>query len=235
MNHRDELILKILSAVDAIKGKTKFVKILHLVCKLLEKNKIESPFQFVPSKYGVYPIELENVLGNLQNENYIQISTDPVSDRQDLTIIKKITMSQDNPISALSTQIETLVQALNPYSSEEIIAISYHFFPETTTNSSIKPIINKKIMEMFSPLSQEFEKDVEQVVMPISPTNESRPLYPQFNDMDVRVHMMKSLGLAELPPIIPDIIDQSTGIIAKKYPIFKKYNLEKMLEDARRR
>lgn len=43
MNQREELILKILSSVDVIQGKTKFVKILHLVCKLIEKNQKKIP------------------------------------------------------------------------------------------------------------------------------------------------------------------------------------------------
>jgi hypothetical protein len=39
--------------------------------------------------------------------------------------------------------------------------------------------------------------------------------------------------LKELPLIIPDIIDESSGLIAKESSFLKKYNFEKLLENAR--
>lgn len=63
---------------------------------------------------------------------------------------------------------------------------------------------------------------------------EARALYPQYNDLDVRLNMIKSLGLKELPPIIPDIVDESSGLIAKNTSILKNFNFEELLENARR-
>ena len=57
----------------------------------------------------------------------------------------------------------------------------------------------------------------------------------QFNDTDVRINMIKSLELEELPPITLESIDDASGLIAKKTSFFKNYNLEKLLEDLRRR
>jgi hypothetical protein len=211
------------------------VKILHFVCKLLEKNKIESPFKFEANRFGVFPVDLNQVLGNLASQNLIQVNEYSDTDRIDLCVTNKIHTGFSEPVSTLSPKIETWVQALNSYSVEQVVAISYYFFPETTTNSTIKPIINKTIQDMFSPLSKEFEESFEEKVTPIPISSEVKALYPQFNDLDARIHMMRSIGLDELPPIIPDIVDKSTGFLAKKYPLFKKLNLEELLEDARKR
>lgn len=233
MNNQEELILEILSPVNVVKGKTKFVKILHLTCKLLEKNNKKSPFMFRSDNYGIYTTELEPVLQKLEDESYINIQKNIFSKRVDLVSMNKPHETLDADILEMSSKIKFLVQTLNPYSAEDIVAYSYSLFPDTAVNSKIKPKINKKITELFSELSIDFEVPIEEVVeKPISGKN--RALYPQFNDLDVRMHMMKSLDLVELPPIIPSIIDESTGLLAKKYPFFKKYNLEEMLEDARR-
>lgn len=155
------------------------------------------------------------------------------SKRVDLVSLNKPHETVDADILEMRSKIKSMVQILNPYSAEEIIALSYSLFPITTNNSKIKPKINNKITELFSQLSTEFDESIEEgVEKPISDKN--RALYPQFNDLDVRMHMMKSLELKELPPIIPSIIDESTGLLAKKHPFFKKYSLEEMLENARR-
>jgi len=238
MNQQEELVLEILSNVDVVKGKTKFVKILHFTCKLFEENKKRSPFSFRNDNYGVYSPELEPVLQKLENDGHIKMQKSFFSKRIDLTSLNKTRETLDSDVLEMKWKIKSLVQILNSYSAEDIIAFSYSTFPDTTLKSKIKPKINKKIVELFSPLSTEFdypvgEEDEEEVlVKPI--TNEIRKLYPQFNDLDVRMHMIKSLGLKELPPIIPDMIDESTGLLAKKHPFFKKYNLEEMLENARR-
>lgn len=235
MNQKEELVLKILSSVDVIQGKTKFVKILHFVCKLFEKNQKESPFSFKSDHYGVNSIGLELVLQSLESERMIKISKSVFSKRYDLSARDRNYQFGNEVVLAMSSKIESLVQGLNPHSADEVIAISYYFFPENTTKSEIKPKINKKITEMFSPLSSDFEESFEEkvVIEPIS--SEMKALYPQFNDLDVRMSMMKSLGLKKLPPIIPDMIDESSGIIAKETSFLKKYDFEKLLEDARRR
>ena len=233
MNNQEELILEILSSVNVVKGKTKFVKILHLTCKLLEKNHKKSPFSFRSDDYGIYTTELEPVLQNLEGEGYIKMQKSFFSKRVDLVSMNKPHETLDADILEMSSKIKFMVQILNSYSAEDIVACSYSLFPDTAINSKIKPKINKKITELFSQLSTDFEESIEEVVEKPSSTN-NMTLYPQFNDLDVRMHMMKSLELKELPPIIPSIIDESTGLLAKKHPFFKKYNLEEMLENARR-
>jgi len=235
MNQKEELVLKILSSVDVVQGKTKFVKILHLTCKLFEKNQKKSPFNFKPDRYGVNSPELEPLLQNLESQRIIKISKPLFSKRNDLSLINRNYDFGNEGVLAMGSKIQSLVQTINPYSAEEVIAISYYLFPETTTKSEIKPKINKKIIEMFSSLSSDFEESFEEkdVIEPIS--NEMRAMYPQFNDLDVRMNMMKSLGLKELPQIIPDIIDESSGLIVKENSFLKKYDFEKLLEDARRR
>jgi len=235
MDRKEELVLKILSSVDVIKGKTKFVKILHLTCKLFVINKKESPFEFRPDRYGVYPPDLEPVLVQMEKENYIHINKSFFSKRQDLSAVDRSHVFQNETILEMSKKIAALSKALNEYSSDEIIAISYHLFPDTTIKSEIKPEINKKIVELFSPLSSEFEEPIEEEISMESISSNVKALYPQFNDLDARMHIMKSLNLKEVPPIIPDMIDESTGLLAKKHPFFKKYDLEEMLKDARRR
>ena len=235
MNQKEELVLKILSSVGVIKGKTKFVKILHLVCKLFEKNQKESPFNFKPDHYGVNSSELEPVLQNLESQRMIKISKPIFSKRIDLSLIARNYEFSNEVVLAMGSKTESLVQALNPYSADEVIAISYKLFPETTTKSEIKPKINKIITEMFSSLSSDFEESFEEKVVIESVSSETKALYPQFNDLDVRMNMMKSLGLKKLPEIIPDVIDESSGLIAKETSFLKKYNFEKLLEDARRR
>lgn len=89
MNQQEELVLKVLSSVDVIKGKTKFVKIVHLTCELFKKNNRESPFSFSSNNYGAYSPELEPVLDNLQNQGYISINTPFLSKRQDICVLKK--------------------------------------------------------------------------------------------------------------------------------------------------
>jgi len=231
MNQQEELVLKILESVDIIKGKTKFVKILHLVCKLFENEKMESPFSFKSDHYGVNSQELKPLLHNLESQRMVKITKTILSKRSDLYLRDRNYTFGNESILVMSSKIQLLVQALNPYSSDEVIAISYDLFPETTTESRIKPKMNKKIAEMFSSLSSDFEESFEEKIDDESIHSEVRALYPQFNDLDVRIHMMKSLGLKELPQIIPDAIDESSGLIAKRHPFFKKYNLEKMLED----
>jgi len=235
MNQKEELILKILSSVDVIQGKTKFVKILHLVCKLFEKNQKGSPFNFKPDHYGVNSSELEPVLQNLESQRMIKISKPIFSKRIDLSLIARNYEFSNEVVLAMGSKTESLVQALNPYSADEVIAISYKLFPETTTKSEIKPKINKIITEMFSSLSSDFEESFEEKVVIESISSETKALYPQFNDLDVRMNMMKSLGLKKLPEIIPDVIDESSGLIAKETSFLKKYDFEKLLEDARRR
>ena len=233
MNQKEELVLKILSSVDVIQGKTKFVKILHFTCKLFEKNQKESPFRFKPDRFGVNAPELESVLQNLESERIIRIS--PIfSKRKDLSLLDRNYVFGNDVVLEMGSKIKSLVQVLNLYSADDIIAISYSLFPETTLNSEIKPKINKKITELYSKLSSEFEEvfDEKVVMKPVS--SDMKPLYPQFNDLDVRLNMIKSLGLKELPSIIPDIIDESSGLIAKKTSILKNFNFEELLEDARR-
>lgn len=233
MNKQEELVLQILSSVKEIKGKTKFMKMLHLVCKFIEKKKKETPFNFENNQYGVFTPQLDPVLEKLSSQNDIKISSPFLSKRQDFSLINKERLAYAYPEFHL--EIKNLVQSLNEYSADEIVAISYYFFPDTTTNSKIKPEINRTIIELFSPLSSEFEESIEEKIAPEPIASESRPLYPQFNDMDMRMHMMKSLGLKKLPEINPNAIDESTGIIAKNTSFFKKYDLEKLLEDARKR
>lgn len=233
MNKQEELVLQILSSVKEIQGKTKFMKILHLVCKLIEKKNEISPFNFINNHYGVFAPQLDQVLGKLEEQNYVRISSPFLSNRQDFSAI-----NSDFQIflyAEINSEIKTLVQSLNEYSGDEIIAISYHLFPETTTKSVIKPKINQKITELFSHLSTNFEEKTDMGFGILPNTNEKRALYPQFNDIDMRLHMMKSLGLKELPAINPNAIDESTGIIAKKTSLFKKYDLEELLENARKR
>jgi hypothetical protein len=235
MNQQEELVVKILSSVEVIQGKTKFVKILHLVCKLFEKNQKKSPFSFKSDHYGVNSLELEPLLQNLESQRIIAISTPLFSKRNDLSLINRNYKFGNESILAMDSDIESLVQTLNSYSYDEVLAISYHLFPETTTKSEIKPKINKKITELFSSLSSDFEESFEEKVVMTPISSEMKALYPQFNDLDVRMNMMKSLGLEKLPQIIPDMIDESSGIIAKETLFLKKYDFEKLLENARRR
>jgi len=235
MNQKEELVLKILSSVDVIQGKTKFVKILHITCKLLEKNKLKSPFIFKSDHYGVNSQELEPVLQNLESQRIVKIAKPLFSKRNDLSLMNRNYVFGNEVIMEMGSKIELLVHALNQYSSDEVIAISYDLFPETTTKSEIKPKVNKKITEMFSELSSNFEEFSEEKVITGKINGEVKPLYPQFNDFDVRIDMMKSIGLKELPPIIPDIIDESSGLISKETSFLKNYDFEKLLEDARRR
>lgn len=238
MNQQEELVLEILSNVDVVKGKTKFVKILHFTCKLFEENKKTSPFSFIDDKYGVNTRELDPVLQKLETNGFIKIHKNFLLKRIDLAYMQKPYEILHADILAMKSKISSIVRILNPYSAEDIIAFSYSTFPDTAVNSKIKPKINKRIVEVFSPLSIEYdeaagEEDKGEIL--IKSTVEVKKLYPEFNDMDARIHMMKSLGLKELPPIIPDMIDESTGLLAKKHPFFKNYNLEAMLKDARRR
>ena len=57
----------------------------------------------------------------------------------------------------------------------------------------------------------------------------------QLNDLNMRLHMMKSLKLDNLPTINPNSIDETIGIIAKETVFLKTFNFEKLLENSRRR
>lgn len=234
MNEQEELVLKILSAVKVIQGKTKFVKILHFTCKLLEKNDIKSPFIFKADNFGVNTIQLTPVLEKLESQNLVNVRQEFLSKRNVLSLIKRNYPFMNKVIIGMGPKIELLVNELNQYSADEVIAYSYNLFPETTVNSKIKPKVNKKITEIFSALSPDFEESFEEKVR-LAPLNDNTlPLYPQFNDLDVRIRMMKTLNLDNLPQINPDSIDEASGLITKNQPFFKKYNLKKMLEDDRR-
>lgn len=234
MNQREELVLEILSSVDVIQGKTKFVKILHLVCKLLEKNKINSPFNFKADRYGVNSPELEPLLQKLESDRYVRISKPIFQRRNDLSLIGRSYECENAHLREMKPKINSLVNALNPCSLDEILAISYKLYPDTTTNSVIKAKVNQKIIDLFSELSPRFEESFETVLEKSVSVPDGIPLSPQFNDLDVRIKMMKSMGLEKLPSIIPDIIDESTGIIDQESSLFKKINLEEILENARR-
>ncbi len=235
MNPKEELILKILSSVDVIQGKTKFIKILHFTCKLFEEHQIEPPFKFRPDNFGVYSPELEPTLENLESNRYVKITRTIFSKRNDLSLLNRSHAFQNEDVLKLSPKIDLLVQTLNPYSSDEVVAISYYLFPEMAVNSLIKPKINKKINELFSISDPDFEDSMMENPLTSPVFSESRTLSPQFNDLDVRMRMMKSIGLEELLPIIPNSIDNSSGIIANETFILKKYDFEKLLGDARRR
>ncbi len=234
MNQKEELVLEILSSVDVIKGKTKFVKILHLVCKLFEKNNKESPFNFKPDRYGVNSPELEPLLQKLESDRYVRISKPIFQRRNDLSLIDRTYECGNSILKEMKPKINSLVNALNPCSLDEILAISYKLYPETTTNSVIKAKVNQKIIDLFSELSPSFEESFETVLEKSVSAPDGIPLSPQFNDQDVRIKMMKSMGLEKLPSIIPDVIDESTGIIDQESSLFKKINLEEILENARR-
>lgn len=90
--------------------------------------------------------------------------------------------------------------------------------------------MNKKITESFSTLNSDLKKEIQLD----SVTDNTMPIFSQFNDFDVRICMMKSLHLDNLPTIDPDSIDESTGLIAKNHPFFKKYDLKEMLKEDRR-
>ncbi len=234
MNQQEELVLKILSSIDVIRGKTKFVKILHLVCKLFEKNQKESPFRFKPDHFGVNVVGLEPLLQNMKNQGILNINKSIFSKRDDLSLVNKSHAFENESILEMSPKIETLVQTLNQYAADEVVAVSYDLFPETTINSEIKPKVNKKITELYSRLSPEFEENFDDKVGMKPVSSDVKPLSPSFNDLDVRLNMMKSLGLNELPMILPNIIDESSGLIAKKTSILKNFNFEELLKDDRR-
>ena len=59
--------------------------------------------------------------------------------------------------------------------------------------------------------------------------------YPKYGDLDMRKNMMKSLGMNKVPPITPDSIDELSGVIHRETVMLKDYDLEGLLEDARRR
>lgn len=234
MNQQEELILKILSSVDVIEGKTKFVKILHFTCKLFEQNQKKSPFIFKADHFGVNTQELEPLLQDMKEQRIISINKLLDSQSDILFVINRDYMCKDKEIQEMSPKIEVLVSELNRHPSEEVIAVSYYLFPETTMNSKIKPKTNKKITELYSELGLDFEEDSD-VMSKVNPvSHDTRPQYPQFNDLDIRLHMMKSLGLKKLPPIIPDIIDELSGIIAKETILLKNFNFEELLENDRR-
>lgn len=111
------------------------------------------------------------------------------------------------------------------------IAISYDLFDDTTLKSRIKPEISQKIAAVYD---LAFEKP-EQLAESVKVVTTDHKAEPQFNDVDARIRVMKSIGRAELPPIIPDSVDKSAGMPPKKYSVFKGTNLEKLLENARRR
>ncbi len=234
MNQQEELILKVLSSVDVIEGKTKFVKILHFTCKLFEQNQKKSPFIFKADRFGVNTQELEPLLQDMKVQGTINISKLPDSQKDILFAVNRDHAFKDKEIQEMSPKIEMLVSEINLHTYEEVIASSYCLFPETTTNSEIKPKINKKITELYSKLCLNFEEDSDVMVKDNPVSHDTRPQYPQFHDLDMRLHMMKSLGLERLPPIIPDIIDASSGIIAKETLLLKNFNFEELLENDRR-
>ena len=235
MNFQEELVLKILESVDVIQDKIKFVRILHVACKLLEKYKIKSPFDFNLDQSGASTQQLESVLQKLQTNAMIMVNESSLSSSKKhvLYLISRNYLFENQEIQRISPEIESLVQELNQYSTDDVIAISYHLFPETIVNSKIKPKTNKKITEIFSLPNTDFEESVEKEDAELihSDVKES---YPQFNDINMRIHMAKSLGLTKLPAIRPDIIDELPGLISKRHPFFKTYDLVKMLEDDRR-
>ena len=232
MNQKEELILEILSSVDVIKGKTKFVKILHFVCKLFEKHKMKSPFSYRPDKFGVYFPQLELVLDDLKKQGMIQVNISR-SIRQISIFLKDPTYQASNSsINELGLEIRTLVKTLNSYSADDVIAFSYYTFPDTTGKSEIKPKINERITTMFSEPDPDI-KESSSTIIGIKSGVEA--LSPQYNDLDMRKNMMKSLGMSKIPPIIPDSIDELSGIIYRETSILKNYNLEEMLENTRRR
>ena len=57
----------------------------------------------------------------------------------------------------------------------------------------------------------------------------------KYDDLGMRKIMMKSLGIREVPAITPDSIDELSGIIHRETIILKNYDLERLLEDARRK
>ena len=235
MNFQEELVLKILESVDVIQDKTKFVRILHVACKLLEKYKTKSPFDFNLDQSGASTQQLESVLQKLQTNAMILVNESPSSSkRYGLYLISRNYLFENQEIQRISPEIESLVQELNQYSTNDVIAISHHLFPETIVNSKIKPKTNKKITEIFSLSSTDFEESVEKKEDAELIHSDVKESYPQFNDIDIRIHMAKSLGLTKLPAIRPDIIDESSGLISKRHPFFKTYDLVKMLEDDRR-
>ena len=50
----------------------------------------------------------------------------------------------------------------------------------------------------------------------------------RLNDLNMRMHMVKSLGLKKIPPINVNAIDESSGIIAKTVHL-KNFNFEELL------
>ena len=56
----------------------------------------------------------------------------------------------------------------------------------------------------------------------------------EHNDLNMRLHMMKTLKLDNLPVINPNSIDEITGIIYRETLFLKKFNFEKLLENSRK-
>jgi len=233
MNDQQLLVLKILSATGVIKGRTKFVKIIHMVCKLLEKKQHAVPFEFKADNFGVNSTDIVPVLESLERQQLVSVNTDEITGRKDIALYNPGMKIPETDFDGMSSQIYELVKNLNALSSEEVIAISYDLFNDTTLKSRIKPEINQKIAAMYDLAFEKSEQTTESELVKAVTTDYK--LEPQFNDMDARVRVMKSIGCAELPPIIPDSIDKSTGMLAKKYSVFKGIDLEALLEDVRRR
>ena len=231
INQRHELILKILSCVRSVHGKVKFVKMLHFVCKMLEENHKLPPFVFGSGKFGVYSVEIEPVLRSLEQQGYIQTSIDSESKRQSILLLREPSEFKDHDIKEMGTKIESITQRLGDYDYMELVSMSYEMFPKTTTRSMIKPEINKTIDEL-KPYSDD-EYGINSTNQSVTTSATTTPLYPRFNDLDIRVAMMESIGIDALPTIIPDSIDQSAGIITNS-SLLKKYDFEELLKNARR-
>ena len=230
MNERKELLLKILSCVNVIQSKIKFVKMVHFVCKMLEENHKHPPFNFGPNKFGVYSKEIEPAINALEQQGYVKKSIDHVTGRQDFYAVHHKQVLINNDISELESKIENMIKILNQYSKDSLVALSYEMFPETTTNSMIKPSVVRTIDELRDTVT---DPEAYRQNNHASPSNTRMALSPPFNDLDMRIAVMESIGLDELPIIDPNSIDESAGILANT-SLLKKYDFKKLLENDRR-
>ena len=60
-----------------------------------------------------------------------------------------------------------------------------------------------------------------------------RVMQLQYNDLEMRLHMMRSVGLKELPQIDPNAVDRLSGIISRVAPSLSKFDFEEMLYNDR--
>jgi len=218
-------LLVLIGSTKYVDGTTRLQKYGLLTYKKIgKKEEFFSDWQ--PDKFGVFSKSLAKTTTLLVDEKYVAKDR-IVNSYGKQTFRYRITEKGRNEIQDLVREKEDtvkeicgIVQYYFGKSLKEVLADTYTLYPEYTTNSTIRPEVNKNRTEQESLFeepefdipfesTQKLESDITNLITKVTSEH-------VFSDEDLREKLAKQIGLKDIPKLDTNAFDRLSGILQNK-------------------